>query len=248
MAERTPFELKPMVWADIEDGVRLGNETFATDTHTLVKMQGKVPYDHDAGSRAHLKVALGQDRYAWIKAVSKADGEVMGTIGCIFRRVDESLVPKFDVEKPANADDEDKKEPEKESKEVPAEEEDKIAELMREEDKDMHDWMSKLMPGDTKCLVIVGITVGPKYQGQGVGTALLGWVCDNADRCGVFTWVHSSEAGRRNFEKAGFKVIGEFAIELDEYATSPPPKGLGTPDGKWGRYVCRYMKRLPNEK
>ena len=46
------------------------------------------------------------------------------------------------------------------------------------------------------------------------------------------------------FAKHGFEIVGEFDIDLDEFAVGPPPDGLGQ-DGKWGHYVFRYLKRLP---
>jgi hypothetical protein len=49
------------------------------------------------------------------------------------------------------------------------------------------------------------------------------------------------------FAKFGFEVVGELDLNLDDFAAGPPPEGLGK-DGKWGHYVFRYMKRLPQTK
>lgn len=62
----------------------------------------------------------------------------------------------------------------------------------------------------------------------------------------MYLWVHSSEAGAGMFAARGFEVIGEFDVDLDEFAVGPPPEPeLANADGKWGHYVFKYMKRLP---
>jgi hypothetical protein len=78
----------------------------------------------------------------------------------------------------------------------------------------------------------------------GVGSALIQYGNNIADTLGLFMWVHSSDQAWRAYAKFGFKVVGELDVDLDEYAPSPPEdEGMG---GMWGRYVIRYMERLPN--
>ena len=111
---------------------------------------------------------------------------------------------------------------------------------------DVNRWMKELMPPGTKCMFVVSLTVAPEWQGQGIGSAFLKWGAENADKAGVFCWVHSSEAAWTTYAKAGFKVVGALDVDLDEYAIGPPPrKELEVSKGKWGHYVFRYMKRLP---
>ena len=53
------------------------------------------------------------------------------------------------------------------------------------------------------------ISVDPKYQRQGVGSMLLKWGCDMADRCGQGAFLIASPAGIPLYSKFGFKIVGE---------------------------------------
>ena len=127
------------------------------------------------------------------------------------------------------------------------EEDEKITRLHKLEDEDMQRWQDTFMPpgSNTQCMIILGLSVDPKHQRKGVGSALLKWGADRADELGVFTWVHSSEMAWKAYEKAGFEVQGTLDLDLDEWAPRPPPVEEEGEGAKWGRYVCRYMKRLP---
>lgn len=117
---------------------------------------------------------------------------------------------------------------------------DKIARLKAIQDKESERWTEIL---SNKCMYIVGIAVSPSHQGLGVGTALIQWGTKKADRDGVTCWVHSSDGGWRAFEKNGFKEDRRLELDLDEYADQPR-KGE---DGKWGKYIFRYMQRKPQQ-
>jgi ribosomal protein S18 acetylase RimI-like enzyme len=126
------------------------------------------------------------------------------------------------------------------------ERDDPIARLEAHTNASMKEWMEILMPPGTKCMYICTLTVSPKYQGRGVGSALLKHGTGIADRFGIFAWVHSSddESAWKLYEKFSFQTQGALDVDLDEYAPAPPPEG----DSAWGRYVFRYMKRLPRVK
>ncbi|KAJ7128593.1 hypothetical protein C8R44DRAFT_839704 [Mycena epipterygia] len=106
-------------------------------------------------------------------------------------------------------------------------------------------WMdTKLMPpasGKERCMFSTSICVAPKHQNRGVGRLLAQTGMAEADKDGVDIWVHGSEAAQHLFPKLGWKVIGEYDIDLGEYAIGPPPNG----DAKWGHYVFKYMMYTP---
>ncbi|KAJ3300489.1 hypothetical protein HDV03_002142, partial [Kappamyces sp. JEL0829] len=112
----------------------------------------------------------------------------------------------------------------------------KIKELEAMTSKDLRDWMEILMPPGTKCRFIASISVLPKYQSSGVGSMLLGWGTKRCDEDGVYCWVHSSEAGKNMFAKAGFEEVGSLRFDLNDY----DEEGSG-PDP----YSFTYMKRMP---
>ena len=112
------------------------------------------------------------------------------------------------------------------------------------------EFQKKIMANGARCMIIVGISVHPDHQGRGVGSALVKYGTDIADEEGVFCWVHSSEAGVRNFVKSGFVEVDHLTIDLDYWAerfgVGPPPADAadaddGTP--AWGPYTLRYFVR-----
>ncbi|MCJ1388217.1 hypothetical protein MMC18_001062 [Xylographa bjoerkii] len=127
-----------------------------------------------------------------------------------------------------------------------ADKDDPINRLMAITDTDMRRWQELFMPTGTKCMFIVGLSVDPKIQGHGVGTALIRWGTAIADTTNVFCWVHSSESAYSFYKKEGFEVMGTLEVDLDEFAPGPPEEDSG--NGKWGHYIFRYMKRLPIQK
>ncbi len=128
--------------------------------------------------------------------------------------------------------------------------EDSIACLQALTSASMSHWQSILMPPGTKCMFIVGLTVSPAYHGKGVGSALLRWGTSHADADNVFCWVSSSASAWTFYAREGFEVIGDLDVDLDDYTPQPPDEVQGGEIGsdrerKWGRYIWRYMKRLP---
>lgn len=105
-------------------------------------------------------------------------------------------------------------------------------------------FQERVMPKGTRALYVITITVHPKYQGRGVGQALIKQGTDRADAEGVFCWVHSSEAGVHAYQKCGFEEEDTLEIDLDDWAKQleiEPPAG----DDKWGIYKFRYLIRQP---
>lgn len=97
-----------------------------------------------------------------------------------------------------------------------------IERLEEMEDEDMKRWQTILMPPGSKCVIVTGLSVSPKHQEKGVGSALLKWGTDKADEHDVFMWVHSSEESYKVFSNSGFEVTGVLDLDLDAWAPSPP--------------------------
>ncbi|KAE9362624.1 hypothetical protein N431DRAFT_551128 [Stipitochalara longipes BDJ] len=106
-------------------------------------------------------------------------------------------------------------------------------------------FMTDIMPEGTKCWFISSLNVAPKFQGMGVGRALMEWGFRRADEDGVFAWVHSSEMAWRAYRACGFEVVRELRLILDDYAEGEAVGKGPEEGGKWGIYVFRYMVYKP---
>ncbi|KAF9956210.1 hypothetical protein BGZ72_002930 [Mortierella alpina] len=256
------FTLQPVVVEDAEPLAKIGANSFVNDRNTLVKGLGKDPYKLEEVLKDPLKHYLSlPHKIQCIKAVDDDTGERMGYVYWGFRGwAPEDIptllgkgVPNPESAKPASADEkeeeeEEKEEEAKESSTVVEEEQDPIKRLIALTDKDMNEWCEKLMPEGCKCMFVVSLSVDPKFHGRGVGTALMRWGTAAADEGDAYMWVHSSESAHTFYAKEGFEIVGILDVDLDEYALMPPPPEHDTMDGKWGHYVFRYMKRLPNRR
>ena len=80
----------------------------------------------------------------------------------------------------------------------------------------------------------------PAAQGHGVGTALVRWVTDEADKQGICCWLQSSPVAHSLYLRKGFKEVGSLELDLSEFAPGGKEGGWG-----WGVYKYRYMLRLP---
>lgn len=95
---------------------------------------------------------------------------------------------------------------------------------------------------DTRYLIINTLVIDPPYQGRGVGSELLRWATDNADRDEVAIWAQVPAAALGVFETAGFEEVHNVILDLDEYY-------YGKEDGSkqtFGSYEFRYMLRKAN--
>jgi GNAT superfamily N-acetyltransferase len=253
MANSADITVKPMTYADMDIISRIGSEAMANDRHTQLKKLGDTPYAQDQPSNDGFRETLQNKRYVFVTAVNK-EGEVVGGSSFYFRGFPQEHIPYTD---PNTAEEKPKQ---MQAPELNEELEAKVPEPISEEQKrandmidrleemegeDMERWQNILMPPGSKCIIVTGLSVSPKHQRKGVGSKLLKWGTDKADEHGVFMWVHSSEASYKVYSNGGFEVVGVLDIDLDAWAPAPPPgEGEGA---RWGRYVCRYMKRLPKK-
>lgn len=118
------------------------------------------------------------------------------------------------------------------------------------EDADIQEWVTKIHPGP--CIFINSLNVSPSYQSRRVGITLLQYGNAIADRLSLSMWVHSSHQAFKAYQKAGFEARRILDLDLDQYAPRAPrddeevvgEKG----SGKWGKYIIRYMERIPEKK
>ncbi|PVI03996.1 hypothetical protein DM02DRAFT_519624 [Periconia macrospinosa] len=263
MAENNSVSLsiQPLQYKDITVCAQITAKAFSTDRHTIVKQLGSKPFDMYEVSRDGFLATLHRDTYVYVKAVDEESGEILGHAGWGFRGVDVSKIPRQGPsdkapmpEQHAEQEKDKKRNEEKNNDESEPVKENGIDRLHALEGADMQHMMSELMPPGTSCMFVIGLIVAPSHQSRGVGSALIKYGADMADRLGIFTWVHSSDQAWKAYAKFGYQVVKELDLDLDEYAPQSPgikwDKALeGTEEGvtedKWGRYVIRYMKRLP---
>jgi ribosomal protein S18 acetylase RimI-like enzyme len=254
------FQLRPVLQSDINTLAKMSDDAFLKDRHTQMKMLGNNPYDMEEVTKQGLVAQLNFERCLCVKAVDEVTGEIMGWTCWGFRGFEREEILSLDLRTEeqrstiinVSAEENNAGESKRESKQAVQEKlsgnetDDPISRLQDLTNADMERWMEIFMPPGTKCMYIVGLSVSPSYQGRGVGTALLKWGTGIADKFGVFAWVHSSddEAAWKLYQKHGFEIAGILDVDLDEYAPAPPPIEEGE-GAVWGRYVFRYMKRLP---
>jgi GNAT superfamily N-acetyltransferase len=238
------IKIQPATYDDIDAMARISDNAFELDRHTQMKELGKVPYSqYDVMAYDCMPQWLSSERVVLLKALDDSTGEIVGWSCWGFRGFEKDEIPRVDPGK--------RKEVEKHGsrvenaeegeKHADAEEPDCIARLEEMTGADMNRWMEKTMPPGTKCMFVVSLSVGPEFQSRGVGSALLKWGTDTADKAGVFIWVHSSESAWKTYAKHGFEVVETLDINLDDWSPAPPPnEEVGA---KWGHYIFRYMKR-----
>lgn len=236
-----------MTYVNMDDISRIGREAMILDRHTQMKDLGNVSYlKEEDPSQEGFRATLKNKRYVFIKAVNE-DGEVVGGGSFYFQGFEHQDIPYTDPEieeaVPAMKIEVHHEEPLDDEKKRANAMIDRLEEM---EGEDMKRWQNILMPPGTKCIIVTGLSVDPKYHRRGIGSALMKWGTDKADERGVFMWVHSSEAAYKIYINSGFEVVGILVIDLDAWAPAPPPKEAGE-DMIWGHYLCRYMKRLPKK-
>ena len=256
--------IQPVELGDVAAIAELCGASFEEDRNTQIKALGKHPFDMRAYTLDSLPGLLKNPRCVVLKAVDAASGTVMGYCNWGFRGFSPEEMPVVEgrVQPPADPPAPPKKEEEEEEEKPPekakaasssspqqdqdeAADADPIKRLEALTGGDMAAWMEEVMPPGTRCLYVVGLSVAPAFQGRGAGSALLRWGTRVCDDRGVFAWVHSSEPAWPMYERRGFRTTRSLDVDLDEYSPGPPP-GEG-PGARWGHYVFRYMKYLPEK-
>ena len=241
------LKIQPLTLEDVPAAAQLSADAFETDRQTVMKGLGKEPFDMKQYSLESLPDLLKNPKCVILKVVNDASGEIMGVCNWGFRGYEPEHMPVVEGRTQPPAKPKAKQEPPNNADSIPEPqpETDPIKRLQALEGADLDAWMTEVMPEGTQCIFVVGLSVSPRYQGRGVGSALLRWGTNFCDDRGVFAWVHSSEPAWKMYEKSGFQVVRALDVDLDEYAPMPPPNE--GPDAKWGHYVLRYMKYFPKK-
>jgi len=243
MAPPLPISIQQVTYADIPLLAKISGDSFVADRHTQMKALGEKPYVMEDEAIKDIPRYLDSKNVVCMKAVDETTGKPVGWASWGFRGFAVDEIPRGDPGLKAAAASEESAATKKD--EVQAQSNDSIARLTAMTDADMSHWMGILMPPGARCMFVVSLTVAPTAQSQGVGSSLLKWGTDLADRFGVYMWVHSSEAAWRAYSKHGFEIVGTLDVDLDDWAPGPPPdEGEGA---MWGHYVFRYMKRMPKK-
>lgn len=242
---RNAFAIQAVHLQDVPTLAHLSAEAFEADRHTEMKGLGKEPFDMGKYSLESIPLLLKNPRCVILKAVDNVSGETMGYCNWGFRGFGPEEMPNVEghVQPGPETENKDIQDRDSEKSKAKPADTDPVKRLEALTDADMQAWMSEVMPKGTRCAFVVTLSVSPRFQGQGVGSALLRWGIDFCNEKGVFAWVHSSEPAWRMYEKLGFQTIRSLDVDLDEYAPVPPPNE--GPGARWGRYVFRYMKYLP---
>ncbi|KAK0614652.1 acyl-CoA N-acyltransferase [Immersiella caudata] len=236
---------------DIPTLASISSDAFESDAQTEMKGHGRAPFLMKEYALESLPGEIKNPRIRIIKAIEEETGAIMGFCTWGFRGLAPPDVPEADVDvdrasqqleqtthsSPAQVQPASGKEEDEEEKRT---RDDPIARLEDLTSRDLKDWQDTIMPEGASCLFIIGLSVSPAFQRRGVGSALLKWGTDLADKHKSYAWVHSSAGAWRAYANAGFKVVRVLDVDLDEYAPVSAPVER-YPGGKWGHYVFRYM-------
>lgn len=236
--------------ASPRDVPRLGEistRAFDRDTNSQMKIMGKKPGEFADGMVQAMQMWIESPRAVLIKATDDRDGTIVGFCAWGFRGLEIDPSPAADEgEKAEDVKPKEDKAGEEEATAAPIPGAEKIEALEKMTGQHIQEFMSREMPEGSKCIFIGCIAVDQRYKRQGIGSQLVSWGTEQADRFGAFSWVHASEAGWYMFEKHGYKEADRLTFDLDEYAIGPPPKdGVFGDREKWGKYTFRYGLRQP---
>ena len=215
------FSLVPASEDDIPSLIRVHMAGFGYDNSARLMFKDKDEWE--AKLRVMLEAELPNPKYAFIKAISKDNGSVLGWQGCRFYGKDDDLESIGSVVGSEEAVDETNDQKDRTLPSV----------IKKESIRVLKEWMTNRQYIHLNVLV-----VDPAAQGHGVGTALARWVTGKADEHGIYCWLQSSPAAHSIYLKAGYRDVGSFDVDLREFA--PGGKEAG-----WGMYKYRHMLRLP---
>lgn len=263
-----PHTLSYATPADVPRLAEISTRSFDTDRNSQMKIMGQRPGAFAAGMAQGARGWVSAQHAVMIKATSGSHADdttpvIVGSVAWGFRGISrDELLEKAGEPTPtppppppppseiAAADAGAKEAAEQGGagdEEIPGA--GRIREFEEMTSKHLHDVMDRSMADkQQRWLYIGGISVDPAYHGRGVGSSLLRWGTDLADRVGASCWVHSSEAGWALFSRHGFEEVERLTVDLDEWAVGPPPPGMGVEVDsmrKWGTYTFRYGVRQP---
>lgn len=234
------FYLSPAHPPQIPQLARISSQAFKTDSHTQLKTAATgIDHAEDMRSALEMWIALPRERCQVITAV--VGEEVVGWCCWVFKGLEGPEIP---PPLPATSEEKNSKLDTSSPRPVPR----KIKELGDLTDKAMLTHISTHFPPTTPHLILCAITILPEYQSCGLGSALMSYGTEYADRKGVYSWVSASPAGAAMFAKRGYVEVGrhEVDLDLDEYAVGDDGgrvRNEEREDGGWGVYCWRWMRR-----
>ncbi|KAK7709748.1 hypothetical protein SLS64_005989 [Diaporthe eres] len=246
--DNSSFTLQPVVPSDFPAMAEMCGLAFENDRHTMLKAAHPTkPYNHAAGMTGAFEYWASRPAGSLelTKAVDDATGEILGFV-CWGMSLDKSDTKK---DQSNSGDDPPPEESEKSDTTVPEDTDppqDSTLDPLDQLEEMTSSHLAAFQAGfkNTSCMYVITLTVHPKYQGRGVGPALIKQGTNRADAEGALCWVHSSEAGVYAYKKCGFEEDDTLEIDLDDWARKldiKPPAG----DDKWGTYTFRYLIRQP---
>ncbi|KAI1503749.1 acyl-CoA N-acyltransferase [Biscogniauxia marginata] len=237
---------------DVPNLVHISASAFKHDTHTQMKTMVQGPGSFERVMATGLTQWIqSADRCAVLKAINTSDGAIVGFISWGFRGVQIDPVPEGEAGIHSTGGSTEGANPPTVDKNPQPQQAKKIASLERMTNEHLANFQKHIMPDSTRRMHIGIVSVDPRYHGVGIGSQLVKWGTDQADRAGVFCWVHSSDAGWKMFAKHGFREVERLTINMDQWTPRPPGEGqaieapVSTRQEVWGDYTFRYMTRLP---
>ena len=94
--------------------------------------------------------------------------------------------------------------------------------------------------GERRFMLLNTLMTEPRYQGRGVGTALVRWGNARADADNVPSFLQGSAFAYKLYLKCGWKIVEKFDVDLRDWTPSGRRDDLG-----YGNYSYYYMIRLP---
>ena len=204
---------------DLPSLIRIHMAGFAHDNPSRLMFEN----DDQSGAMLldRLKARLLDPKVAVIKAVSKETGIILGWLACCLLDKGDDFMTVSGLE---------------EAKQEKTDDVRTLRSVLKEDAvRVQEDWMAK-----KKYIYLDTLVVDPAAQGQGIGTALVRWVTNKADKKGIYSWLQSSRAAHRIYLRAGYRDVHSFKLDLSEFAPGGKEGGWG-----FGVYDFRYMLRLP---
>ncbi|KAK5689688.1 hypothetical protein LTR97_012687 [Elasticomyces elasticus] len=208
---------------------------FDNDAHTqmTIEARGRSAYQNDMAQG--MQGWMASPRSIVMKATDDRDQTIVGFCAWGFDGVP---IPDSEDGSTSQLDSETSEEAAEDTQAPKNESVKRLAELETATTKHLLDFMTKVKAYGSKRIFIISLAVDPRFQDQGVGSSLVKWGTEVADRAGAFSWVHSSEGGWGFYEKHGFKEVDHLTVNLDDWA------GQSSEERKrWGEYTWRYGVR-----
>ena len=99
--------------------------------------------------------------------------------------------------------------------------------------------MMQSLGHNTRFLIVNTLAVDPAWKSRGVGSELLKWVAEWADRQEITVWAQVSPAAHGIFQLAGFEEVHNLVLDLDKYYHNNDDRSKP----HWGFYEYKYMVR-----